>query len=220
MTKKQPGSSTSRKRQKGILIVEDEEITRTLFALLIEKERDLAVAGAVTRVEDAIDQLKSKKVDAVILDLSFTAHMSGLALGPKLRMNHPALTILVVTQFEGLYEQCRPWADGYLMKQDSPTRLVASLRDAMKARGSKPTPARSEMASELVSQLKPSEIEILILTAEGLTASQIGARLNLSKSAVDNQTKSIYNKLEWAPGRRNKIELAKFAIQAGLAEPR
>lgn len=218
--KKQPGSKTNRKKQKRVLIIEDDAITRTLFELLIEKERDLAVVGVSTRIEDAAERLESEQADAVILDLSFTAHMSGLALGPKLRKRYPELAILVVTQFEGLYEQCRPWADGYLMKQDSPTGLTPGLREAINARASKPKAQQQDVGSELIALLKPSEIEILILTAEGLTASQIGQRLKLSKSAIHNQTKSIYNKLEWEPGRRNKIELAKFAIQAGLAEPR
>ena len=217
MAKKKARKKSAARRQTRVMLVDDDRIARTLFATLIEQDNsDLHVAHTATRIEDAKSILAKDSVDVVILDLSYTAQMSGLVYGPKLRAAAPEAAILVVTQYEGLMDQCRTWADGYLVKDESPEKLLPGIRDAIQTRAARiKTPVALD-ATALLALLTEPEREVLIHTANGLNAMQVAEETGKRKATVDNLIKIIYGKFDWPRERRTKVELARFARQAGL----
>jgi len=80
------------------------------------------------------------------------------------------------------------------------------------------------MASNPVGDLEPGqepprltdrETEILRQVAKGLSSRQIADRLRISYRTVQNHTQNVLNKLQL----HNRVELARYAIEAGLDDP-
>jgi len=63
--------------------------------------------------------------------------------------------------------------------------------------------------------LTDRERQVLRLTAEGLTAPEIGKRISISKRTVEKHHEHIRDKLHVD----NQVEMVRFAFQYGLAEP-
>lgn len=63
--------------------------------------------------------------------------------------------------------------------------------------------------------LTPREIEILLLIAQGLSKRRVAEAVHLSVKTVDNHCTSIMAKLNV----HNRVDLARYAIRAGLSEP-
>jgi DNA-binding NarL/FixJ family response regulator len=60
--------------------------------------------------------------------------------------------------------------------------------------------------------LTARETEVVRLVAEGLTNSEIAARLHLSTRTVQSHVKAALKKT----GRANRVQLAVYAVRAGL----
>jgi two-component system NarL family response regulator len=60
--------------------------------------------------------------------------------------------------------------------------------------------------------LGPREREVLQLLAEGLTSSEIAARLSVATSTVETHRRNLMRKLDL----HNVAELTKFAVREGL----
>ena len=61
--------------------------------------------------------------------------------------------------------------------------------------------------------LTAREREVLRLTAEGLTSKEMGERLGISPRTADVHRAHVIRKL----GLRNRVEVVRFALKAGLA---
>ena len=70
-------------------------------------------------------------------------------------------------------------------------------------------------ANVSASVLTPREEEILKLIAEGMSGREIAATLVISVKTVDRHRANILQKL----GMRDRLELTRYAIRAGLVEP-
>ena len=79
-----------------ILIVEDDETNQLLFKSYIKKYYEVIIASDAN---EALEILKNRKVDLILMDISLKQGMSGLELTKFIRSgtNYPAIPILVVT---------------------------------------------------------------------------------------------------------------------------
>jgi DNA-binding CsgD family transcriptional regulator len=71
----------------------------------------------------------------------------------------------------------------------------------------RPTPAPAPAA-----RLTPRELEVLSLTAEGLTSKEIARHLGISPRTADVHRTHLIHKL----GLRNRVEAVHFALTNGL----
>jgi DNA-binding CsgD family transcriptional regulator len=61
-------------------------------------------------------------------------------------------------------------------------------------------------------RLTPRELEVLALTAEGLTSKEIGRHLGISPRTADVHRTHLIHKL----GLRNRVEAVHYAIRSGI----
>ena len=66
----------------------------------------------------------------------------------------------------------------------------------------------------MLSSLSRREMDVMVLIAEGLSYAQIAERLNRSIRTIERHRDRLGQKL----GARNRVEIARFAIRAGLSE--
>ena len=119
--------------KRRIFIVEDHDVVRESYTLFLNMEADLEVCGAAGTAEDALEQLSTAEPDLLLVDVSLPG-MSGIELLQKLRSEGAEVPALVVTGHDN--DQYRrgaaeAGARGFVMKQEDPDVLVASIREAL-----------------------------------------------------------------------------------------
>jgi DNA-binding NarL/FixJ family response regulator len=192
-----------------VAIIEDNKTIRESLARYIQTAPDLQCVCECPTAEDALRELPAYKCDVVLMDIQLPK-MSGIECTRQLKQLLPTSQIMMVTVYEDterISAALRAGACGYLLKRCKPEELVAAVREAHA--GGVPMPReiarkviaalrQPAVAAANVEHLRPSEMKILELLAEGLPNKEIANRLGLSASTVRWHLENIYNKLHVA----------------------
>ena len=111
-----------------ILLVDDHPLTRDALATLLE-QKGFNVVGQAGDGNEAIEVARRLLPDLVLLDLSMP-ELDGLSALPRLREAAPECEVVVLTASgteENLLAAIRGGAAGYLLKTESPERIVEFL---------------------------------------------------------------------------------------------
>lgn len=206
-----------------IAIVEDQDGLRTGLAALIEKERDLQVAGTFGTMEAALPALLARPPVIVLADIGLPG-MNGIEGVRRLRERHPdvlALMLTVHADDERVFEAVCAGASGYLLKDTPPERLVEALRE-LAAGGAPMTPEiarkvvrmfqRIAPPREMAHRLTEREVDVLQALAEGHSYKTAARALVLSIDTVRFHIRSIYAKLHV----HSKSEAVLAALRKGI----
>ena len=219
--------SVTRSKKKTVFIVDDHPLLRQGLALLINRERDLAVCGEAEEAQTAIREITLKKPDILIADISLNGP-DGLDLLKNLRTLYPNLPVLILSMHdESIYAEraLRARANGYIMKQEATEKVLVAVRRilggdiylsdrmANKLLHQYISGASADMNSRL-SALSDRELEVFRLIGEGRGTRQIAEKLHLSIKTVETYQAHIKDKLSLHSGR----ELVQHAIQANISD--
>jgi len=216
------------KKAKQILIVDDHPMMREGLAQLINREKDLAVAGEADSAASAVEQTAQLKPDLVIVDITLPGR-SGLELIRDIHAVHPAGLVLVVSMHEeSLYAErvLRAGGRGYVMKQAGGKKLMEAIRQVLTGQiyVSTATSARiletfsrssGETAATGVQSLSDREFEIFQLIGQGGNTRDIAKKLNLSVKTVEVHRLNIKSKLKLTTAS----ELIHFAVRWMQSNP-
>lgn len=213
-----------------VLIVDDHILFREGLAGLLRSQPDMEVIGECGTVQEAIETALQLKPHVILMDFSLpdgTGLDATRALLPAL----PETQIIFLTVHdndERLIAAMRTGAKGYLLKNLSVNKLLASLRALERGEAAisrtmmarileefaQSTPSASPSPSPLVG-LTSREIEVLQELADGITNQEIATRLFISENTVKNHIHNILEKLNL----HNRREAIDFARKYGLASP-
>jgi DNA-binding NarL/FixJ family response regulator len=194
----------------SVLVVEDEPELMRRFSQAVLNDSGLSLAGAVSNGAAALALLSAAPPDVILLDLGLP-DMHGIDVIQHVARHQQQCDVLVVTMFgddQHVFQALEAGATGYLLKDSGLDRIAASIHD-LRAGGSpiSPSIARRVLArlrtgpgtspAQAVSPsvLTPREIELLRLTAKGLSFESIGELLEISPHTVVAHVKKIYRKL-------------------------
>jgi DNA-binding NarL/FixJ family response regulator len=201
----------------GVLIVEDEPEFLDRFSQAVLSDKDLQLLGAVPTGSEAIALLNAIQPEVMLVDLGLP-DMDGVQVIRHAVARHAGTDVLVVTMFgddEHVLASIEAGATGYLLKDTSIERIVASIRE-IRAGGSpiSPTIARrvltrfrtgpaatapasnsASIAAPEDSPLSTRETDILRLVSKGLSCAEVGEHLSISSHTVVTHVKNIYRKL-------------------------
>lgn len=210
-----------------ILVVDDDPALRIALVGYFELEGYVAIAAMNGR--DALLKVDRHQPQLVITD-ALMPEMDGFELIRQLRQQpqYRLLPVVFLTARAELDNRIRGYKAGvdvYVQKPVALTELGAIVRNlldrAMLTGLSQPAGSDTEahvQASSLPSSqgialnLTSRERETLVLLVEGLSNSEIGDRLFLSPRTIEKYVSRLLEKTE----TRNRIELARFAIEHGL----
>ncbi len=227
MTEAAKSQGVTRVKKKTVFIVDDHPLLRQGLALLVNRERDLAVCGEAEEAQTAMREIAAKKPDILIVDISLNGP-DGLELLKNLRTLYPNLPVLILSMHdESIYAEraLRARANGYIMKQEATEKVLVALRRilggdiylsdrmANKLLHQYISGASADMHSRL-SALSDRELEVFRLIGEGRSTRQIAEKLHLSIKTVETYQAHIKDKLSLHSGR----ELVQHAIQANITE--
>jgi len=207
-----------------ILLADDHVVVRRGLRLVLESEPDLEVVCEASDGIEAVERALREDLDLAVLDVSMP-RMGGLQAAQELARRRPGLRLLMLSMHHNeqyFLEALRAGASGYVLKSVADQDLIRACRSVMRGE-----PFMYPDAERLVLQhaldgdaapherLTARESEILALIAEGHTTKEIATLLVISPRTVDRHRDSLLAKLNL----RNRAELTRYAIRAGLIEP-
>jgi DNA-binding NarL/FixJ family response regulator len=211
-----------------ILLADDHALVRRGLRLILDAEPDLMVDAEAADGADAVDAVRKTELDLAILDIAMP-RMTGLQAAREIARRAPAVRILMLSMHDNeqyFFEALRAGASGYVLKSVADRDLLEACRAAMRGEPFLYPGAITALIRDYLhrarqgerlpeSILTPREEEIIKLIAEGNSAKEIAEALVISVKTVDRHRANILQKL----GMRDRIDLTRYAIRAGLVEP-
>jgi DNA-binding NarL/FixJ family response regulator len=211
-----------------ILLADDHALVRRGVRLILDNEPDLTVVAEAGDGAEALDKARAEQPDLAILDIAMP-RLTGLQAARELSRVQPDVRILILTMYDNeqyFFEALRAGAAGYVLKSVADRDLVEACRAAMRdepflypgavnalirnyldrAAGGDHLPAKA---------ITDREEEILKLVAEGHSSKEIADLLVISAKTVERHRANLLQKL----GLKDRLELTRYAIRAGLIEP-
>ena len=195
-----------------ILLAEDQAMLRGALAALLDLESDIEVLGACGDGESAWRELQRLQPDILVTDIEMPG-LTGLELAQRIqRHGLPAKVVIVTTFARGgfLRRALDAGVAGYLLKDAPAEQLADALRQVHRG-GRAIDPQLALEAWSEADPLSDRERRVLRLAGEGMSASEIAARLNLSHGTVRNYLSEAIGKL----GVGNRIEAYRLAREKG-----
>jgi DNA-binding NarL/FixJ family response regulator len=213
----------------SVLIVDDQQLVRSGFAVILGMEPDIAVVGQAGDGEEAIVLARELTPTVVLLDIRMP-NLDGLAAARVILAETPC-RVLMLTTFDSdeyVYSALRSGASGFLLKDAPSEQLVTAVRSvaagnalidpvitkrliARFAQAARPLPVEPPRLAALT----PREREVLHLVAQGLSNSEIAADLIVEESTIKTHVGRILMKLDL----RDRVQAVVWAYENGVIVP-
>jgi len=191
-----------------VVIADDSVLVREGIAALLMRA-GVDVAAQASEPEELLEHVDAERPDVAIVDIRMppTHTDEGLRAAQEIRRRHPAMGVLIVSQYVEAGIATRLLAEspeglGYLLKDRvrDPDEFVDALERVADG-GSALDP---EIVSGLLGggrgngaleRLTPREREVLELLAEGLSNQAIADRLDIALRSTEKHVSAIFTKL-------------------------
>jgi two-component system response regulator NreC len=214
----------------SIIIADDHRLLREGLRCMLEKQSGLKPVAEADDGRTTVKLVERLKPDVVVMDVSMP-DMNGIEATRQIKKEFPSVKVIGLSMHADkrfVTEMLKAGASGYLLKHCAFEELGLAIRtvagnriylsaeitgvvieDYMQAvqNGKKHVSNNGETLSN-------REREVLQLLAEGKSAKDIAARLNLSVKTVETHRQNIMEKLHLF----SIAELTKYAIAEGLTE--
>ena len=208
-----------------VFLVDDHELVRTGFKLILGKEVDIELVGEAGSGEDALAQIRKLRPDVVLCDFHLPG-ISGLEVTERIvRGDLGARVIILSMQMDGPMPRrlLEAGASGYLGKGCAAEELLRAIRDVARGKRYLAADVAQQLALGSLSTgtaspfdaLSPRELEIVMLLVRGQRMTEIGKRLSLSAKTVATHKYNAFAKLTV----KDLTALTRLAMQHGLADP-
>ena len=215
-----------------VAIVDDQQLMRTGFEMILSAEHDLEIVGTAPDGVTGVELVRRARPDVVLMDIRMP-EMDGLE-ATRLISADPTLAtkVLVLTTFdldEYVYDAVRAGASGFLLK-DSPAdellravRLIAggeallapSVTRTLIEEFARHQPTEPVVANNAVDSLTEREAEVWALMARGLSNQEIAAELILGETTIKTHVSRVLMKL----GVRDRVQAVVAAYESGAVRP-
>ena len=216
-----------------VLIADDQELVRSGFRLILERQPEIEVVGEASDGLEVIAAAAKLRPDVVLMDIRMP-NLDGIEATRRLHesLREPVPRVLILTTFdldEYVYEALRAGASGFLLKDASVEDLVAALRvvaagGALLApsvtrrlieRFAQQPPHSGSAPVELIESLTARELEVLRLVARGHPNATIAETLTISEPTVKTHVGHLLAKL----GAQNRAQAVVAAYEGGIIRP-
>ena len=207
----------------GVYLIDDHELVRTGFRLVLSQQPDISVLGEAGSGEEALPALRTLQPGVVLCDLHLPG-ISGLEVTERIVKGGWSMRVIVVSvQEDGPMPRrlLEAGASGYLSKGAPASELLKAIRDVSRGKRYLGTSIAQQLAlgslgadGSPFDTLSPREIEVAMMLVQGLRMADIGKRLNLSAKTIATHKYNLFEKL----GLDSVAALTRLALQHGLIE--
>ena len=222
-----------------VLLVDDQQLVRSGFSLILSVEDDLEVVGDATDGAEAVRRTAELRPDVVLMDVQMPV-LDGIEATRRI-VEADLSKVIILTTFDRddyVFAGLEAGASGFLLKNAEPEQLVDAVRAVAgghallapqvtrrviermtnrDASGGRPTgTAGSARAGQprdpRLDRLTPRETEVLGLIGRGLSNAEIAAHLVLGEATVKTHVSNVLSKLHL----RDRVQAVVLAYEAGL----
>lgn len=220
-----------------VLLVDDQHLVRSGFALMLSVEEDVRVVGEAANGAVALDQARALRPDVVLMDVQMPV-MDGIE-ATRAIVAEDCAKVVILTTFDRddyLFDALSAGASGFLLKNADPDQLMDAIRAVADGHAllapevtrrviaAMTSPADAELcgdgaqagtaggANPVVAHLTEREREVLALVAAGLSNAEIAGELFLGEATVKTHVSNCLAKLH----QRDRVQLVVFAFRHGL----
>ena len=219
-------SSAKRSDKTRIILADDHPLLRKALRDLLEKEAAFDIVGEAGDGEEAVRLATEIKPDVLIMDISMP-NMDGLQATQQIKARCPEVAVLVLTVHtddESILEILKAGAAGYLIKSSFGNEVVHAVRAVftgdmvlspqigqrlLKQAARFPT---RPVLLEAGEKLSARELEVLKLTARGLSNKDVAKALDIKLRTVKGHLADIFAKLRVA----SRTEAVIAGLRAGF----
>lgn len=209
----------------NIVLADDHRIVRQGLRALLTAEKDFTVIGEAGDGREALDVVRRLNPDVLVLDLMMPG-LNGLEVARQLHKQTPKVGIVVLSMYDDegfVLEALANGVSAYVLKDSNSSDLVQAVREVAAGRRYL-SPPLSDRAIETYLQtaktgamdkhetLTTREREVLQLSAEGYTNSEIAARLGISTRTAETHRSRLMHKL----ALHTQSDLIRYALRRGI----
>lgn len=202
-----------------VIVVDDHPLMRKGITQLLSIDPNFVVIDEATNGIEAVSMVKKQHPDMVLLDLNMKA-VSGLETLKALRNDGITSKIVMLTVSDAkqdVISLINQGADGYLLKDTDPERLLENLYDIKQGKlvvSDELKPYldcldQENNIREKLSSLTRRESQIMQEISRGLSNKEISENLNISEGTVKVHVKSLLKKL----GIKSRVEAAVLFLE-------
>jgi DNA-binding NarL/FixJ family response regulator len=224
-----------------VMLVDDQHLVRSGFALMLSVEDDLEVVGEAADGAQAVDEARRSRPDVILMDVQMPV-MDGIEATRRIVAENLGRVVILTTfdRDDYLFDALRAGATGFLLKNADPDQLVDAVRaaghgqallapevtlrviermTALAAGAPTPSAAPETGAPRTTSRhdaalarLTEREREVLVLMGRGRSNAEIARELYLGEATVKTHVSNVLAKL----GVRDRVQAVVVAHEAGL----
>ncbi len=211
-----------------ILLADDHALVRRGVRLILDNEPGLTVVAEASDGAEAVALARTQELDLAVLDVAMP-RMTGLQAARELSRRRSPPRILMLSMHDNeqyFFEALKAGACGYVLKSVADRDLVDACHAALRGESFLYPGVMSALVRDYLERVRrgervpahvltPREDEVVKLIAEGHSSKEITQALTISLKTVERHRANILQKL----GMRDRTELTRYAIRAGLIEP-
>lgn len=212
-----------------VMVVDDDPMVRMLISTILGATDDIEVVAEATDGDEVVPGVQAHHPDVVLMDLQM-ARMGGIEATRAVRALPNPPPVLAMTSFgteSAILESIGAGAAGFMAKDSDQHEIEAAVRAVAAGDGMlSPRAARTVMmqitddptaparrhAGAQVQTLTDREREVAMAVAEGLSNSEIAARMYVSDATVKTHIGKAMSKV----GVVNRVQLALVIDRAGF----
>lgn len=211
-----------------ILLADDHALVRSGVQRILDGEPDLTVVAEASDGAEAVELARAISPDLAVLDISMP-RMTGLQAAREIKRRAPSVQTLMLSMHDNeqyFFSALKAGACGYVLKSAADEDLVSACRAAMRGESFLYAGVAGTLVRDFLDRMRRGERmpravltareeEVVKLIAEGNSSKEIASTLVISYRTVERHRANVLAKL----GMRDRTELTRYAIRAGLIEP-
>lgn len=206
----------------NLLIVDDHQLIIDGLTGILKEEKIIGEIYTAVNGEQAIEQVRSKQVDCVLMDISMPK-INGHDATKQIKQERPDIKIIVVSMFSDasvVIKLLKAGADAFIIKNAGKEEVLRAIEKVMNNEKYVSNELNLNLYQHIglkknnISSvsLTPRETEIIRYISSGMTNQEIAQKLFLSTSTVDTHRKNILAKLNL----KNTAALVRYAADNNL----
>ncbi|HEX7339643.1 MAG TPA: response regulator [Rhodanobacteraceae bacterium] len=209
----------------NVVIVDDHDLVRAGFRMILGTANDIAVVGEARSAEEGLPLIRQLKPDVALVDVHMDG-MTGLEMTERMVRAKSPTHVLILTVLDDAHFSRRlldAGAHGYLTKGCPAVELLTAIRRVAAGQRylGKDLAARVAFAAvdgneSPVDTLSDRELEVAMLLLRGTNLQDIGAQLSVSPKTISTYKQRLMDKL----GISHILELAQVMRHHGMTNER